>query len=177
MQLFQQSETTASLRRLSFHIVDATNGLDAETGQTGTGFLSKNGGAAVTTTNSLVEINATQMPGRYYIEFTQAELDTNGFIEFRFKSAATAEVVARGQVTPNDPYELIADTILKRGLVNVEGTAESRSLAWAVAKLVNRIRVSGGNLLISETDDTATFFQQAVITDATADPITELDTT
>jgi hypothetical protein len=104
MQLLQQSEATAAQRRLFFHIVDATDGITAETGLTGVGRLSKNGAATAATTASLVEVDVTNMPGRYYMEFTAAELDTLGIIEFRYKAAACAEVVARAQVVPYDPY-------------------------------------------------------------------------
>ena len=104
MQLFQQSEATAAQRRLFFHAVDATDGITAETGLTGAGRLSKNG-AATAASASITEIDSTNMPGRYYVELTAAELDTLGIIEFRFKAAACAEVVARGQVVPFDPYD------------------------------------------------------------------------
>lgn len=107
MQLLQQSEATAAQRRLFFHAVDATDGITAETGLTGTGRLSKNGAASAATSGSIVEIDSTNMPGRYYIEFTSGELDTLGIIEFRFKAAACAEVIARGQVVPFDPYDSV----------------------------------------------------------------------
>ncbi|KKL25817.1 hypothetical protein LCGC14_2401510, partial [marine sediment metagenome] len=107
MQLFQISEGTAVQRRLFFHAVDATDGITPETGLTGTGFVSENGAAVVASSGSLVELNATTMPGRYYIELTAAELSTVGDIEFRFKAAACAEVIARGQVVPWDPYNAV----------------------------------------------------------------------
>ena len=107
MQLFQQSEGTAAQRRLFFHAVDATDGLTPETGLTGVGRISKNGAATAATSASITEIDSTNMPGRYYIEFTAAEVDTLADIEFRFKAAACAEVVARGQVVPWDPYDAV----------------------------------------------------------------------
>lgn len=107
MQLLQLSEATAALRRLFFQAVDATDGLTAETGLTGVGRISKNGAASAASSGSLAEIDSTNMPGRYYIELTAAELDTIGVIEFRYKAAACAEVVARGQVVPFDPYDAV----------------------------------------------------------------------
>ena len=107
MQQLQLSEGTAAQRRLFFHAVDATDGLAPETGLTGTGFLSKNGATPVATSGSLNELNSTNMPGRYYIEFTAAELNTVGIIEFRFKAAACAEVIARAQIVPFDPYDAV----------------------------------------------------------------------
>jgi hypothetical protein len=122
MQLLQISEATAAQRRLFIHAVDATDGITAETGLTGAGRLSKNGAATAATTASLVEVDNTNMPGRYYIEFTAAELDTIGIIEFRYKAAACAEVIARAQVVSFDPYSA-ADL----GLTNLNATVSSRA--------------------------------------------------
>jgi len=107
MQLLQQSEATGAQARLFFHAVDATDGIAAETGLTGTGRISKNGAATAATSASIVEIDSTNMPGRYYIQLTAGELDTVGIIEFRYKAAACAEVVARAQVVPFDPYDSV----------------------------------------------------------------------
>lgn len=106
MQLIQISEGTAAQRRIFFHAVDATDGITAETGLTGTGFFSKNGATPAASSGSLVEVNATNMPGRYYIEATGTEINTVGIIEFRYKAAACAEVIARAQVVPWDPYSV-----------------------------------------------------------------------
>lgn len=105
MQQLQISEATAAQRRLFFHAVDATDGITAETGLTGVGRITKNGAASAASSASISEIDSTNMPGRYYIEFTAAEINTVGIIEFRFKAAACAEVIARGQVVPFDPYD------------------------------------------------------------------------
>ena len=107
MQQLQLSEATAAQRRLFFHAVDATDGIAAETGLTGVGRLSKNGATTAATSASISEIDSTNMPGRYYIELTAGELDTIGIIEFRYKAAACAEVVARAQVVSFDPYDAV----------------------------------------------------------------------
>lgn len=104
MLQFQQSETTAERRRWMLHLVDATDGITPETGVTGQGKITKNGAEPEDTTNSLVEVDSTEMPGFYYIELTQAELDTLGFIGLRFKTAATAEFQDRAIISYNDPY-------------------------------------------------------------------------
>ena len=106
MQLLQQSEATAAQRRIFFQAVDVTDGITPETGLTGTGFFSKNG-AAPAASASIVEISAANMPGRYYVVATVAELDTLGMIVFRFKTAATAEVIKEAQVVPYDPYDAV----------------------------------------------------------------------
>ncbi len=122
MQLIQLSEATASLRRIFFQAVDATDGITAETGLTGAGRLSKAGAATAATTNNITEIDATNMPGRYYIELTATEVNTLGIVEFRFKTAACAEVVARAQVVAFDPF-----TATDLGITRLDAAVSSRS--------------------------------------------------
>ena len=139
MQLFQQSEATAAQRRLFFHAVDATDGLTAETGLTGAGRISKNGAATAATSANISEIDSTNMPGRYYIEFTAAELDTLGIIEFRFKAAACAEVAARGQVVPFDPYDAT-----RLGLTALPNAAAAANGGLATVDASNAVKVQSG---------------------------------
>lgn len=70
----------------------------------------------------------------------------------------------------------IADRVLRRGLANVEQVADARSLAWAAAKLVNRVGISTTTLTAYKTDDTSAFFSQAVTTSGGALPIIEANT-
>lgn len=150
MQLFQQSEATAAQRRLFFQAVDATDGITAETGLTGTGWLSKNGAAPVATTASITEISATNMPGRYYIEFTAAEVNTLAIIEFRFKAAACAEVVKEAQVVPWDPYDVAA-----LGLSRLDAAVSSRSSHSAAAAgtdAAGKVLATPANLIATEAD-------------------------
>ncbi len=150
MQQIQQSEATAARRRVFFQLVDATDGITAETGQTGTGFLSKNGATPVATTGSLVELSATNMPGRYYIELTTAEVDTLGILPLRFKSAATAEMVADAQIVPFDPYDAVA-----LGLSRLDANVSSRSAHTAAAAgtdAASKILTTPANLITTETD-------------------------
>jgi ribosomal protein L25 (general stress protein Ctc) len=106
-----QSESVAARRRVYFLAVDSLDGATPETGLTGTGYISKNGGTPAASTNSVVEIDATNMPGWYYLELTAAEVDTLGTIEVRYKDAACAEVVARAMVVPTDPYVSMSDKV------------------------------------------------------------------
>lgn len=99
--LFQQSEGTAAYRRIPIHLVDATDGITAETGITGTPQISKNGASWSNTSGTITEIGN----GAYYIELTAGELDTLGFGMVRFKTAATAEFQGMFQVVPWDPYD------------------------------------------------------------------------
>jgi len=107
MQQFQNSEGTPARRHIYLHLVDGTDGITAETGLTGVGRISKNGATTAATSGSLVEIDSTNMPGRYYIILTATELNTDGMVEVRYKAAACAEGVARGQVVPWDPYNTV----------------------------------------------------------------------
>jgi len=107
VQLIQQSEGTAAYRRLYLHAVDASDGIAAETGLTGTGYVSKNGGTPAASSGSLVEISSSNMPGRYYVELTATEVNTLGLVEYRYKAAACAEIVQRAMVVPFDPYDSV----------------------------------------------------------------------
>lgn len=127
MILIQQSEATASLRRLFFQAVDATDGITAETGLAGAGRLSK-AGAATAATGNITEIDSTNMPGRYYVQLTATEVNTLGVVEFRFKTAACAEVAMRGLVVAVD---LMAASNM--GITNLDATISSRSSHNAAA--------------------------------------------
>lgn len=82
----------------------ASYAVPALTGQTGSGYITKNGATAVATTNSMVEIDATNMPGFYYIALTAAELDTLGFIGLRVKTTNSLNFEDTAQISYNDPY-------------------------------------------------------------------------
>ncbi len=68
------------------------------------------------------------------------------------------------------------DAIFTRALSAVEGSAPGRSLAGAIAKLVNKVVLSGGTLSVKQTDDTTDMFTQTAGTDAAAEPVISLDT-
>lgn len=143
MLLIQQSEATASLRRLFFQAVDATDGITPETGLAGAGRLSK-AGAATAATGNITQIDATNMPGRYYVQLTATEVNTLGVVEFRFKTAACAEVVMRGLVVAIDLM-----TANNMGITNLDVTISSRSShnAAAVWSSATRTLTSFGSLV------------------------------
>lgn len=102
MQLLQQSETTASERRVFLSLVDAADGMTPEVGEgSGQPQLSKNGGSFVNTSATLVHVGQ----GCYYVELSASELDTPGIITVRYKSANTTERQVHAQVIPWDPYD------------------------------------------------------------------------
>lgn len=69
----------------------------------------------------------------------------------------------------------IADAILKRDMSAITGEA-ARSPLNAIRKLMNKWSISGSTLTITKEDDTTTAYTQAITTDASANPITALDT-
>lgn len=236
MQLLQLSETLADRRRVFLNLVSSADGFTPVTGESGTVRLTQNGAADAASTNSLVEVDATNQPGRYYVELTQAELATVGVVGYSYANAGVAQFHGEGQVVPWDPYDpvrlgltalpnaaaeaagglytrgsgvgqinqtapgridtdviaagadaltataiatdavdKIADGVLTRPISNAE-SAVFRSLAGAVAKLVNKIETVGSVLRIYKTDDATIWGSQGVSTDAVAEPITGLDT-
>lgn len=154
-----QNESTAALRRSTFHVVQSSDGASPLTGCTGTVRISKRGGATAASSGSIVEIDSVNMPGRYYIEFTAGELDTTGVFEYRYKHASGLEVKGECFITPDSPWVAastvneIADGVFKRDWTAITGEA-SRSLLNAARFLRNRWRVSGGTLSVYGEDDT-----------------------
>jgi hypothetical protein len=78
-------------------------------------------------------------------------------------------------------FTKIADVVLRRSLASAlasgDGDAKSfRSLAGAIAKMVNKVAIVSTTLTVYETDDTTALGTQTVVTSAAADPITSLDT-
>jgi len=81
----------------------------------------------------------------------------------------------------SDSANKIADHTLRRSFAAAAASSDGdtksfRSLLGAVAKLVNRIRVSGSTLTTYEADDTTALGTQTVTSDSGAQPIVEIDT-
>lgn len=92
MLIVHANEATAAKRRVYFQLVDATDGITAETGEAaGQPQISTNGAAWTNTgIGTLTHIGN----GRYYADLTQTAVATSGdIIETRYKSANTAEAV------------------------------------------------------------------------------------
>jgi len=85
-------QATAAKRQVYFHLVDATDGLTAETGEAGGQPQISSDGVGWTNTGIGVLVDIGN--GRYYAELTQAAVTMAGtIIETRYKSANTAEAV------------------------------------------------------------------------------------
>ncbi|OQB86503.1 MAG: hypothetical protein BWX88_01111 [Planctomycetes bacterium ADurb.Bin126] len=121
MKLIKANESTASRRRVYFHLVDVTDGLTPETGEaSGQPQISSDGGAWTDTgIGTLVSVGN----GRYYAELTQSAVETAGTsIETRYKSANTAECPGESvQVVAFDPNDAAA-----LGLSRIDATVGSR---------------------------------------------------
>jgi len=107
-----------------------------------------------------------------------------------YTAAPTAGSIATGSFAAGainaaavavDTCNKIADHILRRTFANAIGSSDGdtkgfRSLLGAIAKLVNKVSIAGATLTVTEDDDTTSLGTQTVVTDATADPITSVDT-
>jgi hypothetical protein len=152
--VYKQSESVALRRQVYFHLVDATDGITPETGETGgQPQISKNGAAFGSTTNTLVAIGN----GSYYCELTAAELSDFGFIMVRFKSANTAEYQILAQVIADDPYivhgvgGIVAGGSGKSGQFNPKMAQDIAERVWKV-KLENEKTAAETLLSKSEFD-------------------------
>ena len=182
LYLMQQSSATANQRRGYFRLVSSTDGMTPITGATGTGFLSKNGAAAVATTNSIVEIDAGDTPGRYYIELTQAELDTVGIYQVTYDNGSSLPSGYDAMVIPDNPFSAaltgnqIAEALLKLDLTTVTGEA-ARSVLNAIRMLRNRksVNVGTNTVTVYEEDDTTVAF--TIVYSGTDPVITDADPT
>lgn len=138
------NEATAEKRRVYFHLVDATDGITAETGEGSGQPQVSSDGASWTNTGigTLTHIGN----GRYYADLTQALVATAGTqIETRFKSANTAEC-------PGDSVSVVAfnpyDTV-RLGLTALPNVASGNSGAIpTVGTGTAQISVSSGQVIL-----------------------------
>jgi len=142
-------------------------------------------GASLGNSNSLV---ANVGRGTWELDLLGSEI--NGKVTvINIEDAATKavedqEIIIQtwGDDSAGIPLNAIADYVIRRGfqamIDSSRGDTKSfRSLAGAIAKLVNKLSRSGSNLIITEDDDTTTLGTQALTTSAVAEVITALDTT
>lgn len=88
------------------------------------------------------------------------------------ETAANATVASIGSSVLND----IADAILRRDWTAVAAPA-SRSVMNALRAIRNRVALAAGTMTVYQEDDATPAFTATVMTDAAADPITEIDPT
>ncbi len=84
MQLVKQSESDAAERRIILFVVDATDGITAETGEaSGTTEILLPGATALVDAGTLTAVGTT---GHYWVEPVQASFATVGVARLRYKS-------------------------------------------------------------------------------------------
>jgi len=123
-----KDQSTADRRRIPILFVDATDGYTPETGVTSpTINISKNGGPFAAGAGTFTQIDATNLPGHYYYQFTTGEIDTLGYISFyAIKSGTTRSYNAVVQVMAYDEF-----SATNLGLSNLDATVGSRSTLTA----------------------------------------------
>lgn len=179
-----------------FLLTDATDNETAETGLSATASvtISKDGGSFAAVTNSVAEIGS----GWYKVALTATETNTAGPLIIEASDTGTNTWRWVYLVEENIPTQIsdataadvdalmneIADHVLKRAFGSAAASSDGdggtspayRSLMGVIAKQANRTAMSGSTLTIYEDDDSTSFFTQTATTNASADPITELDT-
>ena len=150
MRLIRANQSTASRRRVYFHLVDATDGITPETGEAaGQPQISTNGGAW---TNTGIGTLSAIGSGRYYADLTQAAVGTAGdVIETRYKSAATAEC-------PGDSVQVVAfnpDDAVRMGMSSLPSEAPGANGGMPTVDADNRIAGVQGTITTLDALDTA----------------------
>lgn len=177
-----QSQATAAERRIPLYLVDDTDGKTPETGlvfAAGELLVSKNGAVEANAAGVITE----RAGGLYYYEFTQAELDTLGFVTLRVVKAGVRQFIAAHHVVaapaayPVPPTTAeIADKILARAIVG--GADGGRSVSQALASLRNRVAIDYSTnpptLNVYAADD-VTVLWSAAVTTTQADPVSGVD--
>lgn len=182
--------------------LDPTDGVTEEDALTVTVEVSKNNGAFAARNSATAVTHDTE--GWYRVELDATDtLNLGPLVVKAQDSASHAPVWREFVVVPANVYDSlvsgadflevsvsdiivaagnkIADYVLRRTFANAAGSAYGdtksfRSLLGAIAKLVNRIQVSGTTLTVYENDDTTALGTQTITTSAGADPISALDT-
>ncbi len=114
----------------------------------------------------------------YVFQFENTDDGTFSAYDIKYKGSALFVTINDLEATAANK---IADHILRRSLSSALASSDGdtkafRSLAGATSKLVNKIEISGADLIVYEADDVQQLGTQALTTDSTAEPVTALDT-
>lgn len=170
-----------------FFLVDETDNKSPLTGASPTVTLSKAGAAFGAATNSPAEI----ANGFYSIALTAGETDTDG--ELAILATATGandwRDIHQVETTPATVdinmttaiANKIADHVWRRTLANIRASSDGDSVIFrsplgALAKIINRVALSGTTLTVYQEDDSTPAGTQTVTTNESAAPVTEVDT-
>lgn len=108
--------------------------------------------------------------GAYTRIYAAADFETNNYFARGSYTGATDLDVDHVQGGTTVETDVIADGVLKRGVVNVEDTADTTSLSAVILAMLESAIVDT-TWTIRKTDGTV-FVVKTAIVDATADPIT-----
>lgn len=138
----QQSESTATRRRIYFSLIDSSDHFSAKD-ITVTGVkarISKNAGTSAASTNDIAKIDGTNMPGEYYLELTASEADTVGIVSGYLKPTGCDVAVFQAYVVAYDPY---ADGPTVSTVAAAVLSAATATPIAADIKKVNAVSVDG----------------------------------
>ena len=179
-----------STPNIVFVLVDATDDETKEPSPSPTTFISKNGQAWAATTNSATEIGgAGNGEGFYVVALTATETNTDGPLAIYASAAGThiwrdVHEVATHNTTiaiTTAQYNTMADHVWRRTAANIEASSDGDTLGFRsgygmMATHVNNNYVSAATNYITKADDATVLGSRTVSTNASADPITGLDT-
>lgn len=128
--------------------------------------------------NTAFEVDATNAPGLYRIDWPDAPFGGTGRVQLVVTASGCAPAVqevwlvaaAQGSLTSTERTTL-ADAILARDVDNVEATAGFHTLCGATLRLVSKNAPSGTDLVTYRTNGSTAFGKQALTTNAALDPI------
>ena len=143
------------------------------------------------TDNYMIEVDATSSPGLYRADWPDAAFAAGvkqAHLSVKYDSTVFSEVLAVDIDAPVYVTSIlaavankIADHVMRRTAANIRASSDGdavtfRSGLGLLSKLVNRVAATSTTLTIYEEDDTTSFATQTLTTDASANPITEVNT-
>jgi hypothetical protein len=136
--------------------------------------VAKDAGTYADCTNEATEIATNS--GTYYLDLTSTEMNANAVCVI-VKTATAGAKTRSIQLYPAEAGDWVqlADDLLSRGISNVEGSAAFRTLAGAIACLVNKRAIVGATLTVYKTNDSTILETIALTTDGSQQPISSLD--
>lgn len=133
--------------------------------------------------NAQCDIALTDYDGPTNTEMLAAHATTDALVVLvdTVVDAILLQTGTNGVVLSAAQMNAVADHILRRAWATAAASSDGdtksfRSLLGAVAKLVNKVAIAGSTLSVYEADDSTALGTQAVTDDASADPITGVDT-
>jgi hypothetical protein len=167
--------------------LDTTDAATAETGESPSVKLSKNGQALAAKNDATTPVHDAD--GYYNCELDATDTNTVGTLVLSVAKSATALPVRHEfQVVEEAVYDSMfgsgaggvptatenADALLDRDMsaVTVNNT---RSPINALRAIRNKVSISGGTMTVTEEDDATSAWTASVTSDSAADPITEID--